>query len=151
MEEINSMIKIKLYQLDKHRNEIAFRPYIWAKEILREIGIELTTDSSYDYAMIAQASYIDKSLTLNESVSKGEEYLSKITGDYILLDGQDSTSMMGTIDVFRRSNAKLFLKNTLLKDWDLYKKGWKNGRIYWGEGEYSVPDIDKLKVRDLSM
>ena len=33
------MIKIKLYELDIHRNECAFRPYLWAQEILKEIGI----------------------------------------------------------------------------------------------------------------
>jgi len=139
------MIKIKLVELDKHRNEIAFRPYIWAQNILQDIGIELTTDNSYDYALVAQASYIDKTIPLQESIEKGIDYLSRITGDYIMLDGQDSTSMIGTIDVFRHSNAKLFLKNTLLNDWDLYKQGWASGRMYWGKGDYSVPDIDNLK------
>ena len=139
------MIKVKLIEPDIHRNEIAYRPYIWAQHILQEVGIELTTGDSYDYALIGQASYIDKTLTLNDSVEKGLEFLSNITGDYILLDGQDSTSMIGTIDVFRKSNAKLFLKNTLLNDLDLYKQGWANGRIYWGPGDYSVPDIDELK------
>ena len=139
------MIKIKLVELDKHRNEIAFRPYIWAQNILRDVGIELTTDNSYDYALVAQASYIDKTIPLQESIEKGINYLSQITGDYIMLDGQDSTSMIGTIDVFRHSDAKLFLKNTLLNDWELYKQGWASGRMYWGKGDYSVPDIDDLK------
>jgi hypothetical protein len=139
------MIKIKLYEPNIHRNEIAFRPYIWAKDILKEIGIELTTGDSYDFALIAQASFIDKETTLEKSVEKGLDKLSKITGDYILLDGQDSTSLIGTVDILRHSKAKLLLKNTLLKDWDLYKKGYINGRVYWGEGEYKVPDIDNFK------
>ena len=29
----------------------------------------------------------------------------------------------------------------------MYKKGWANGRMYWGEGNYSVPDIDDLKPK----
>ena len=49
--------------------------------------------------------------------------------------------------MFRESNATLFLKNSYLKDFDLYKKGWANGRMYWGEGDYSVPDIDELKPK----
>ena len=93
------MIKIKLVELDKHRNEIAFRPYIGAQNILQDIGIELTTDNSYDYALVAQASYIDKTIPLQESIENGIDYLSRITGDYIMLDGQDSTSMIGTIGV----------------------------------------------------
>jgi hypothetical protein len=33
------MIKIKLYELNKHRNECAFRPFLWAQNTLKEIGI----------------------------------------------------------------------------------------------------------------
>ena len=63
----------------------------------------------------------------------------------MIVDGQDATSLVGTIDVFRESKAKLFLKNSYLKDFDLYKQGWANGRMYWGEGNYSVPNIDDYK------
>ena len=44
------MIKIKLYELDKHRNETTFRPFIQAQDIFREVGIEFTTSDDYDYA-----------------------------------------------------------------------------------------------------
>lgn len=144
------MIKINLYELDKHRNETTFRPFLLPEvvELFKEVGIQFTTTAtSYDYAFVGQASIVDKSKSLKESVDLGLEYVSKITGDYFILDGQDSTSLIGTIDVFRDSNAKLFLKNTYLKDFDLYKKSWANGRMYWGEGDYSVPDIDELKPR----
>jgi len=141
------MIKIKLVELEKHRNETTFRPFIFAQNYLRDIGIEFTNSDDYDYAWVAQASIIDKKKPLKESVENGLEFLSKITGDYMIVDGQDATSLIGTIDVFRESNAKLFLKNSYLKDFDLYKKGWANGRIYWGEGDYSVPDIDELKPK----
>ena len=49
--------------------------------------------------------------------------------------------------MFRESNALLFLKNTYLKDFNLYKQSSANGRYYWGEGNYSVPDIDDLKPK----
>ena len=98
--------------------------------------------------MKVQAIIIDKKKPLQESIYKGIEFVSKITGDYFIVDGQDSTTLIKfTIDVFRESNAKLFLKNTYLKDFDLYKKSWANGRMYWGEGNYSVPDIDDLKPK----
>ncbi len=141
------MIKIKLYELDVHRNETTFRPFIDAINLFRDVGIEFTIGDTYDYAFVGQASIIDKKKPLQESIHKGLEFVSKITGDYFIVDGQDSTSLIGTIDVFRQSNAKLFLKNTYLKDFDLYKKGWANGRMYWGEGNYSVPDIDDLKPK----
>tara|TARA_B100000287_G_scaffold165740_2_gene156306 strand:- start:4161 stop:5207 length:1047 start_codon:yes stop_codon:yes gene_type:complete len=141
------MIKIKILELDKHRNETTFRPFIFAQNELKDIGIEFTDSDDYDYVWVGQASIIDKNKPLKESVESGLEFLSKITGDYMIFDGQDATSLIGTIDVFRESNAKLFLKNSYLKDFDLYKKGWANGRMYWGEGDYSVPDIDELKPK----
>lgn len=141
------MIKIKLVELDKHRNETTFRPFLFAQEYLKQVGIEFTDGDSYDYAWIGQASIIDKKKSLKESVENGLEFLNTITGDYMIVDGQDATTLIGTIDVFRESDAKLFLKNSYLKDFDLYKKGWANGRMYWGEGDYSVPDIDELKSK----
>lgn len=136
------MIRIKLYELDKHRNECAFRPYLKAQNVLRDIGIEFTTSDSYDYAWIAQASFLDKKVSLQQSVETGLEFLSKITGDYMLLDGQDSTSLMGSYEILRESNAMLLMKNSLLKDRSLYKQGWQLGRYYWGEGDYALSDFD---------
>lgn len=141
------MIKIKLLEKNIHRNETTFRPFIFAQNYLKEIGIEFTDGDSYDYAWVGQASIIDKKKSLKESIDGGLEFISRITGDYMIIDGQDSTSLIGAIDVFRESNAKLFLKNSYLKDFDLYKKGWANGRMYWGIGEYSVPDIDMMKSK----
>lgn len=141
------MIKIKLYELDTHRNECAFRPYLWAQEILKEIGIQFTNGDSYDYAWVAQASIIDKKIPLKESIEKGLKFLSNITGDYMILDGQDSTSLIGTYEVFKNSNASLLLKNSLLKDRSLYKQGSVLGRNYWGPGNYKLEDFDKFSDR----
>ena len=141
------MIKIKLCEHEIHRNETTFRPFVMAQNIFRDVGLEFTTSDDYDYAFVGQASIIDKKKSLKESVEKGLEFVSKITGDYFIVDGQDATTLIGTIDVFRESNALLFLKNTYLKEFDLYKQAWANGRYYWGNGEYSVTDIDELKPR----
>ena len=141
------MIKIKLYEPNIHRNECAYRPYLWAHEILKEIGIEFTNGDSYDYAWVAQASIIDKKVSLEESVDKGLNFLSNITGDYMILDGQDSTSLIGTYEVFKESNALLLLKNSLLKDRSLYKQGSVLGRHYWGPGDYKLTDFDKFSDR----
>ena len=141
------MIKIKLLESHIHRNETTFRPFLFAQNVLREIGIEFTESNDYDYAWVGQASIIDKKKSLQESIDKGLEFISKIDGDYMIIDGQDSTSLIGTIDVFRESNALLFLKNSYLKDFNLYKKGWANGRMYWGPSEYTTPDINDLKSK----
>lgn len=141
------MIRVSLLELDIHRNETSFRYYGINRNLFKEVGIEFTNSDSYDYAMVGQASIIDKKVSLEESIDKGLDFISKINGDYIIFDGQDSTTLIGTIDVFRESSAKLFLKTVYLNDFDLYKKGWLNGRLYWGEGEYSVKDIDDLKPK----
>jgi len=141
------MIKVKLYELDKHRNECAFRPYLWAQNIIKEIGIEFTEGDSYDFAWIAQASFLNKKVSLDQSVNDGLEFLSKISGDYMLLDGQDSTSLIGSYEVFKESNAILMLKNSLLKDRSLYKQGLALGRYYWGEGDYKLDDFDEYSDR----
>ena len=141
------MIKIKLYELDKHRNECTFRPFLYAQHSLRDIGIEFTENDSYDYAWIAQASFLNKKVPLDQSVNDGLEFLSKITGDYMLIDGQDSTSLIGSYEVFKQSNALLLLKNSLLKDRSLYKQGWNLGRYYWGKGNYKLDDFDTYSDR----
>ena len=141
------MIKIKLYELDIHRNECTFRPFLWAQNALREIGIEFTQGNSYDFAWVAQASFLNKKLPLKESVNNGLEFLSKITGDYMLIDGQDSTSLIGAYEVFKESNALLLLKNILLKDRSLYKQGSVLGRHYWGKGDYKLEDFDDYSSR----
>ena len=136
------MIKIKLVQPELHRNECTFRPFLYAQNTLHEIGIEFTQGDSYDFAWIAQASFINKKVSLEQSVNDGLEFLSSITGDYMLIDGQDSTTLLGSYEVFKQSNALLLLKNSLLKDRSLYKQGWNLGRYYWGEGEYKLDDFD---------
>jgi len=141
------MIKIKLYELDKHRNECAFRPYLWAQNVLRDVGIEFTQGDSYDYAWVAQASIIDKKVPLQQSIDNGLEFVSKIDGDYMILDGQDATTLIGTYEVFKDSDALLLLKNSLLKDRSLYKQGWELGRYYWGTGDYKLEDFDKYSDR----
>jgi len=145
------MLKIKLYELEKHRNETTFRPYIMAQNVLRDVGIELTQGDSYDYAWVGQASFMNKKVSLEQSTAEGLEFLNKITGDYMLLDGQDSTSLIGSYDVFKESNAMLLLKNSLLKDRALYDStavnGWVNGRYYWGKGNYKCNDFNKYSDR----
>ena len=137
------MINIKLYELDKHRNECAFRPYLAIQNEFREVGIEFTSGNSYDFAWVAQASFLNKKVSLEQSVNDGLEFLSKIKGDYMLLDGQDSTSLMGSYEVFKESNALFLMKNSLLKNRNLYKNGWNLGRYYWGSGDYNLSDFDK--------
>ena len=139
------MIKIKLLEYDKQRNESAFRPYMIARSLFNDVGIEFVTDSdSYDFAFIAQASFIDKQIELEKSIEQGIKFVSGFGKNVFLLDGQDSHSLIGTVEVLKNTDVLVMFKNTLLKDISLYKQGWVNGRMYWGTGDYCVPYIDEV-------
>jgi hypothetical protein len=143
------VIQVKIFELDKHRNETTFRPYLAARHVLEDIGIQFTEGDSYDFAWIGQASIADKKLPLEQSVEMGIRFCEGL-GDFMIFDGQDSHSLIGTVDVLRETDCLLLLKNTLLREWDMYNVPTPNGRWYWrglGEGNYSVPDIHELKDR----
>lgn len=141
------MIRIKLCELDKHRNETTFRPLLFAKNLFSEVGIEFVTHGNADFAFVAQASIINKNITLDESIRNGLEYLNTIKEPYFIFDGQDATSLIGTYEVFKQSNAILMFKNNILSNFDLYKKKSVHGRLFWGDGEYNCQDIDDYKDR----
>ncbi len=129
------MIKINLFEPDIHRNETTFRPYMLAYRELREIGIELCrNNSSCDFHMVGQASIINKSISLDESIRYGNSKIQKIGTDVIVVDGQDSPSLKGVVEVVAANTEKvwLFLKDSLLKNFDSYLTGYTCGRSYWG-------------------
>ena len=116
------MIKVKLLNSHKGRNEPTFRPFTFIRDMLyTDYSIELTTDDDFDYLFVGMQDFIDKKKPLQESIDWGLENLSKITGDYFLFDGSDSTSLMGAYEVFEQSDAKYLFKNQLLSR-EEYKK-----------------------------
>lgn len=123
------MIKIKLQDYHLHRNECLFRPYKQNK-LFNEVGIEFVTEGNdYDILWIGQASYMDKTTSYKESVDMGIKFVNQFKGQEILmLDGQDSAALLGSWDVFKETDAKLLLKNTVYKDKSNYVL---DGRLYW--------------------
>jgi hypothetical protein len=77
--------------------------------------------------------FLDKKKPLQESVEWGLENLSKITGDYFLFDGSDSTSLMGAYEVFDKSDAMYLFKNQLLSRED-YKTPTAFNKWFFGSG-----------------
>jgi hypothetical protein len=137
------MLKIKLIEVEKHRNETTFRKYIQLNNLFNEVGINFTDHGNdYDMVWIAQASFMDKSKPYDESVKNGIKFVEKFKGqDIILIDGQDSATLMGSWDVFKETDAKLLLKNTMYKNVQNYSKRTPNGRIYWNHSSkdgYSI-------------
>jgi hypothetical protein len=144
------MIKIKIYELDKHRNETTFRPFLFARHIFNEIGIEFVTDGQADFAFVGHASFINKKLSLSESVSSGLKFLETVKEPYFLFDGQDAATLIGSYEVFEQSKAIYLLKPTLYTNRSEYINKYANGRLYWGSGEYSIPNLDIMDRIKLS-
>ena len=144
------MIKIKIYELDKHRNETTFRPFLFAKDLFREIGIEFVTEGKADFAFVGQASFINKKISLEESVQQGLNFLKTVKEPYFLFDGQDAATLIGSYEVFVNSNAIYLFKNSLYKNKTDYQKKCVNGRTYWSEGDYNISTLDKFDRIKLS-
>ena len=105
------MIKVKIQNPNEGRNRPTFAPLIRVKNLMRDYSIDITNSDDFDYLFIGMQDFIDKKRPLSESVNWGLENLSKISGDYFLFDGSDSTSMMGALEVFEESNAIYLMKN----------------------------------------
>lgn len=139
-------MKIQILELEKHRNETTFRPYINALKTFKEYGIEFV-EKNPDIYWVGHASVVNKKVSLEESVEKGSEFLEKLDAPYILFDGQDSSSLIGVWDVFKNVTGYKLAKNVILKDYKQYSKKYPNGRWFWGENDsgYSI-DINDINI-----
>jgi len=104
------MIKIKLTNWKKGRNEPTFRPLLIHIQQFLQIGVQFVEDGSYDFEFIGTEDILNKKLPIQESIDKGLEFLEKNNGDYFLFDGSDSTSLMASFEVFQKSKAQYLFK-----------------------------------------
>ena len=145
-----SNVKIQILELEKHRNETTFRPYLSAIQTFSEYGIEFVNENP-DMYWVGQASVVNKKVSLQESIDNGCKFLENLDAPYVLFDGQDSSSLMGVWDVFSKIPGFKLAKNVVLKNYSSYTKKFPNGRWFWGESEtgYSVPsdDLELLNKR----
>ena len=88
------MIKVKILNPTLGRNEITFRPFLQLKNHLRDFSIDITDSDDYDFLFIGMADFIDKSVSLQDSINYCLETISNISGDYFLFYCSDSTSFM---------------------------------------------------------
>lgn len=139
-------MKIQILEIEKHRNETTFRPYLSALKTFNEYGIEFVKENP-DIYWVGQASVVDKKVSLNESIDKGSKFLEQLDAPYVLFDGQDSSSLMGVWDVFRNVPGYKLAKNVVLKDYKQYTKKYPNGRWFWGESN----DGYSVNINDLSL
>lgn len=143
------MIRIKLSDPD---NIKCFSGLILAKNILPDYSIQIVTDNSYDYELIDTAQYIKSNLSLERSIEYGINNLRDKKGDYFLVHGGDSTSLMGAYEVFKNSNAKYLFKKQLLTR-EEYAKPSTIGKWFFNTGSVldvsynmTIDEYSKLKL-----
>ena len=142
------MIKVKILNPNKCRNEPTFRPLLFIRDMLYyDYSIELTTDDDFDYMFVGMKDFYDKDKSLKESTEWGLENLNKITqgGDYFLFDGQDSTSIMGSYEVFEQSDAIYMFKNQTLNNREDYKNPYSLSKWFFGNDKECNMSYDITK------
>jgi len=149
------VIKIKILNPTKCRNEPTFRPLLFAKDMLKDYSIDITDSDDHDFLFIGMKDFFDKNKSLKDSTDWGLENLRKVTenGDYFLFDGQDSTSMMGSYDVFEKSDAIHMFKNQTLNKREDYKEPHSLSKWFFGNKtecgvSYDIPKEkwDRIKL-----
>lgn len=144
------MLKIKIQNIENHRVETTFRPFLFnhVRSLFREIGISFVFDGNdWDMCWAAHPNFLNKFKNYEDSVNQGIERINSYCrkGDVFMFDGSDSPSLMGSWDVFKNSNAKAMFKNSLYSDLNMYQCPSAGGRIYWGQSDedgynYSTQD-----------
>jgi hypothetical protein len=138
------VVKIKLTNWDKGRNQQTFRPILIYHNYFNQIGVKFIDDGSYDIEFIGMNDFLNKKLSLQDSINYGLENISNKTGDYCLFDGSDSTSLMASYEVFSQSNAKYLFK-TALTTQEQYSKPTAFNKWFFGSRSdldlsYTIPD-----------
>jgi hypothetical protein len=128
-------------------------------EYFRDVGIKFIFEGNrFDMVWVGQASYSIKSKDVFGSTKHGVNKLKRLCPvgtDYVLFDGQDSASLIGTYDVFSQVEHRplKFFKNSLYKDLSHYTRKSPHGRIYWDRDaniDWSVDNPKYLENVELS-
>jgi hypothetical protein len=147
------MIKIKLRNWNKGRNNHTFRPFLMYNQYFREIGVEFVETDSYDFEFVGMMDFLDKKIPLNESIKIGTDSINEIGGDVFLFDGSDSTSLMSAWEIMENTEANILFKNQILSR-DDYKKPTAFNKWFFENGSdldlgYDISQYDydnKLKL-----
>ena len=146
------MIKVKIQNHGVDRNRPTFYPFIRYRNLLRDYSIDITESDDFDYLFVGMHDFIDKKIPLKDSIDYGLENLSKVSGDYFLFDGSDSTSLMGAYEVFKESNAIYLFKNQKLRHKDDYKIPYAFNKFFFGNGSdidlsYDITDDEWSRIK----
>jgi len=129
------MIKIKL---SDPTNMKCFSGLLHAAPMLSDYSMAIVSDGSYDYELLATNEFVKSDLPLQQSIEYGLENLSHKSGDYFLVHGGDSTSLMAAWEVFEQSSARYLFKKQILTR-EKYTEPSVIGKWFFGTGS----ELDK--------
>ncbi len=134
------MIKIKLHEIEKHRVETTFRPFLFSdvRNLFNDVGIQfITQGNDWDMLWVAHPTFIKKDKHFLFAVETGIRVMERLCehGDVVMFDGCDSPSLAGSWDVFKETKAKYLFKNSLYNNLDWYKEPSVLGRYFWGKSD----------------
>lgn len=141
------MVKIKILNPNKGRNEPTFRYFKYTQNLFKKLGIEFTESNNYDLVFIGMEDFIYRKLPLSESVEKGIRNIKEYGDRALLFDGSDSTSLLGSFEVLAGSNAKFLFKNQLLKNKEDYNIQSPFNKIFF-KGSSELTKGYKISSKD---
>ena len=129
------MLRIRLVDSDKGRNRATYRGFLMYKRLFNDVGIDFIIAGdrvdSWDISILGDECFINRrAKSLQESIDYGLERLHEIDGRYMLYDGSDSPSILGSYEVFENSNAERLIKNQMYAK-DVYSIPSPLGKEWW--------------------
>ena len=129
------MLRIRLVDSDKGRNRATYRGFLMYKRLFNDVGIDFIIAGdmvdSWDISILGDECFINRrAKSLQESIDYGLERLHEIDGRYMLYDGSDSPSILGSYEVFENSNAERLIKNQMYAK-DVYNIPSPLGKEWW--------------------
>ena len=129
------MLRIRLVDDDKGRNRATYRGFLLYKRLFNDVGIDFIIAGdrvdSWDISILGDECFINRrAKSLQESIDYGLERLHEIDGRYMLYDGSDSPSILGSYEVFENSNAERLIKNQMYAK-DVYSIPSPLGKEWW--------------------
>jgi hypothetical protein len=139
------MLRIRLVDDNKGRNKATYRGFLMYKDLFKDVGIDFIIAGdmvdSWDISILGDECFINRrAKSLQESIDYGLERLHEIDGRFMLYDGSDSPSILGSYDVFENSNAEKLIKNQIYSK-DVYSIPSPLGKEWWNM--YAGPE-DKV-------
>ena len=129
------MLRIRLVDDTKGRNKATYRGFLMYKDLFKDVGIDFIIAGdmvdSWDISILGDECFVNRrAKSLQESIDYGLERLHEIDGRFMLYDGSDSPSILGSYDVFENSNAEKLIKNQIYSK-DVYSIPSPLGKEWW--------------------